>query len=73
LLTDQGARVTYHDPLVPTFSEDGQQHHSTPLTAETVEAADCVLIVTDHSAIDFDMVRQRAKAVVDTRNALGRG
>jgi UDP-N-acetyl-D-glucosamine dehydrogenase len=72
LLTDQGARVTYHDPLVPTFSEDGQQHHSTALTPDTVEAADCVLIVTDHSAIDFDMVRQRAKAVVDTRNALGR-
>ncbi|NNG15402.1 MAG: nucleotide sugar dehydrogenase [Gemmatimonadales bacterium] len=72
LLTGQGARVTYHDPLVPTFSEDGQQHHSIALTPETVEAADCVLIVTDHSAIDFNMVRQRAKAVVDTRNALGR-
>jgi UDP-N-acetyl-D-glucosamine dehydrogenase len=72
LLTDQGARVTYHDPLVPTFAEDGQHHHSSPLTPEVVEAADCVLIVTDHSAIDFDMVRKHARAVVDTRNALRR-
>lgn len=72
LLSDQGALVTYHDPLVPTFTENGQQYHSTALTPETVEAADCVLIVTDHSATDFDMVGKHARAVVDTRNALRR-
>jgi UDP-N-acetyl-D-glucosamine dehydrogenase len=72
LLTGQGAQVSYHDPFVATFSDDGQQHHSAPLTPEAVAAADCVLIVTDHSAIDFDMVRKHASAVVDTRNALRR-
>ena len=72
LLTNQGAQVTYHDPFVPTFRDDGQLHHSTPLTPETVAAADCVLIVTDHSTIDFEMVRTHARSVVDTRNALRR-
>jgi len=72
LLTDQGAQVSYHDPLVPTFRDDGREHQSVPLTAEAIEAADCVMIVTNHSDIDFDLVRERARAVVDTRNALGR-
>jgi len=72
MLTDQGAQVTYHDPLVPTFRDDGREHHSVPLTAAAIEAADCVMIVTDHARIDFDLIRKHAQAVVDTRNALRR-
>ena len=72
LLADQGAQVSYHDPLVPMFRDDGREHRSVPLTTEAIEAADCVMIVTNHSTIDFELVRERARAVVDTRNALGR-
>jgi UDP-N-acetyl-D-glucosamine dehydrogenase len=72
LLEQQGARVTYHDPFVERFSEDGHEYHSTALTPDAVGEADCVLIVTDHSAIDYAMVRDRARLVVDTRNALRR-
>jgi UDP-N-acetyl-D-glucosamine dehydrogenase len=72
LLEQQGARVTYHDPFVERFSEDGHEYRSAELTPETVAEADCVLVVTDHSAIDYAMVRDRARLVVDTRNALRR-
>lgn len=73
LLEGQGARVTYHDPHVPSFREDGKEYRSVALTASAVAAADCVMIVTDHSLIDYGMIRQTAQLVVDTRNALSRG
>jgi UDP-N-acetyl-D-glucosamine dehydrogenase len=70
LLEGQGARVSYHDPHVPRFAEDGHEYRSVALTPETVSAADCVMVVTDHSAIDYAMIRRQAKLVVDTRNAM---
>jgi UDP-N-acetyl-D-glucosamine dehydrogenase len=73
LLEQQGAAVAYHDPYVPRFEEDGHPFASVPLTAETLAAADCVMIVTDHSALDYELIRRHARAVVDTRNALRRG
>src|SRR6185437_8406903 len=68
LLEQQGARVSYHDPHVPAFSEDGHEYRSVPLTPETVSKADCVMIVTDHSAIDFHLVKRHARVAVDTRH-----
>ncbi|HUF35268.1 MAG TPA: nucleotide sugar dehydrogenase [Gemmatimonadales bacterium] len=70
LLAGQGARVSYHDPHVPCFAEDGHEYRSVELTPEAVRAADCVMIVTDHSAVDYRMIKRNAKAVVDTRNAM---
>jgi UDP-N-acetyl-D-glucosamine dehydrogenase len=73
LLEAQGARVSYHDPHVPCFREDGKEYRSVALTPQAVAAADCVMIVTDHSLIDYGMIRATAQLVVDTRNALSRG
>jgi UDP-N-acetyl-D-glucosamine dehydrogenase len=73
LLEQQGARVTYHDPHVAAFSENGHEYRSIPLTAVTLEAADCVLVVTDHSAVDFHLVKRHARVAVDTRHVLPRG
>jgi UDP-N-acetyl-D-glucosamine dehydrogenase len=70
LLEGQGAQVSYHDPHVPTFAENGHEFHSVPLDPAAVAAADCVMIVTDHSAVDYRMIRRKAKLVVDTRNAM---
>ncbi len=70
LLEAQGAEVSYHDPYVASFVEDGHARASVPLTPETVAAADCVVIVTDHAVIDWPMVRGRAQRVVDTRHVL---
>jgi UDP-N-acetyl-D-glucosamine dehydrogenase len=70
LLEAQGAWVSYFDPHVPRFQEDGQEFCSVELTPAVVAAADCVMVVTDHTAVDYRMIKQRAKLVVDTRNAL---
>jgi UDP-N-acetyl-D-glucosamine dehydrogenase len=70
LLEGQGARVTYSDPHVPCFSEDGHEYRSVALDASSVAAADCVMIVTDHSDVDYGMIKRNAKLVVDTRNAM---
>ena len=70
LLEGQGARVSYADPHVPRFTENGHEFRSVALDSATVAAADCVMIVTDHSALDYPMIRRHAKLVVDTRNAL---
>ena len=70
LLEGQGARVSYHDPHVPVFAEDGHEFRSVPLDPQTVAAADCIMIVTDHSAVDYHMIRRNARLVVDTRNAM---
>jgi UDP-N-acetyl-D-glucosamine dehydrogenase len=70
LLEGQGARVSYADPHVPVFAEDGHEFRSVALDSKTVAAADCVMIVTDHTAVDYHMIKRHAKLVVDTRNAM---
>jgi UDP-N-acetyl-D-glucosamine dehydrogenase len=72
LLLQQGAKVSYHDPYVQQLHEDGVDLSSVNLTSAAVSGADCVLIATDHSSLDYAMIRRSAKRVVDTRNALGR-
>jgi len=70
LLEGQGARVAYSDPHVPCFSENGREYRSVPLSPRSVATADCVMIVTDHTAVDYRMIGRNAKLVVDTRNAM---
>jgi UDP-N-acetyl-D-glucosamine dehydrogenase len=72
LLEERGAEVEYHDPYVPRFREDGHERASVALTDAALARADAVVIVTDHTAIDWARVAARASLVVDTRNALGR-
>jgi UDP-N-acetyl-D-glucosamine dehydrogenase len=72
LLEGRGAHVQYHDPYVRTFTEDGHTMSSVPLTAEAVKASDAVMIVTDHSNLDWAMIKRHASVVVDTRNALAK-
>jgi UDP-N-acetyl-D-glucosamine dehydrogenase len=52
--------------------EDGIELTSVPLTAQTLHGVDCVVVVTDHSGIDYAMVGREAPVVVDTRHALPR-
>jgi len=70
LLHQQGAEVSYHDPYIPALDEDGEHLESVPLTKERVAGSDCVVIVTDHSSLDYGMIRANARAIVDTRNVL---
>ena len=71
LLEQQGAEVAYYDPYVPHFREDGHEFRSAPtLDAGVLGKTDLVMIVTDHSGIDYPLVKRAAPLVVDTRNAL---
>jgi len=72
LLAGQGAQVSYHDPFVPRLKRMRKYDfglQSLPLTAETLRTQDCVLIVTDHSDVDYDFVVRESSLVVDSRNA----
>jgi UDP-N-acetyl-D-glucosamine dehydrogenase len=63
------ADISYHDPHVPTLSVGDRTHESVPLTDERLAGADCVIVVTDHSAIDVERVVEASSLVFDTRNA----
>jgi UDP-N-acetyl-D-glucosamine dehydrogenase len=68
LLQNAGADVSYHDPQVPSFHEHGLSMTSVPYEPA---AYDCVVIATDHSAIDYAHLVDDALLVVDLRNATG--
>jgi UDP-N-acetyl-D-glucosamine dehydrogenase len=68
LLRNAGAEVTYHDPHVPALPEWGLS--SVELTEEELRKADCVVIATNHSALDIRLVVDAAPKIVDLRNAV---
>jgi UDP-N-acetyl-D-glucosamine dehydrogenase len=73
LLQERGAILSYSDPHVPTLpkmrSFNVPDMRSEPLSPQYLRSLDCVLIATDHSAFDYEMIVREAKLVVDTRNA----
>jgi UDP-N-acetyl-D-glucosamine dehydrogenase len=76
-LRTKGCEVQYHDPFVREVRFDdahtsftGGPLASIDLTDDEIKGADCVVIVTDHSQIDYQRVIDLAPLVVDTRNAL---
>ena len=77
-LRAKGADVRYHDPFVSEIRFDdahtegsGEPLQSVPLTDEELRSADCSIIVTDHSGVDYRQVCELSRLIVDTRNALG--
>ena len=77
LLRKKGADVRFHDPFVAEVHFDdahtlsgGEPLFNVPLTLEELQAADCVMIVADHSGVDYNFVTANTKLIVDTRNAL---
>src|SRR5690606_2666540 len=70
LLQAKGASVSYHDPFVQELDENGETLRSVPFDSDVVRGYDCVLITTDHSVIDYQLLAQSGVLVVDTRNAM---
>ena len=70
LLMDSGAEVAYHDPHVPQLTDHNLD--SVGLNEEEISLADCVVIATDHDAVDLCLVVHTAPKVVDLRNAVRR-
>jgi UDP-N-acetyl-D-glucosamine dehydrogenase len=72
LLRSLGAELTYHDPHVPKAPRMRSWPNlpamdSQPLTAELVSSHDAVMVVTDHTGVDYDLVLRNAKLIIDTR------
>lgn len=74
LLDGAGAEVAFHDPQVPRISVDEalvlDRAGGPTLSPEELEGADAVVVVTDHTAYDWEMVLENSRLVVDTRNAV---
>lgn len=71
LLIQKGARVEYHDPYIPSLKHDGWSLDSVQDLMPSVQQADCVVIITNHSVYDYALIMENASLIVDTRNALG--
>ena len=73
LLQDWGCEISYHDPYIPVYPKtrrgDLNDAQSVELTEQRVKDSDLVLILTDHTCIDYQWVVDNAALVVDTRNA----
>jgi UDP-N-acetyl-D-glucosamine dehydrogenase len=77
LLRAKGADVVYHDPFVPEVTFDhaytigeAEPLYNHDLTDDLVKAADCVVICTEHSDVNYTRVCELSSLIVDTRNAL---
>jgi UDP-N-acetyl-D-glucosamine dehydrogenase len=69
-LIARGADVRYCDPYVSHLELDEVEHHSVELTADEMEAADCVVLLTAHRDFLEQPLWEHARLIVDTRNAV---
>lgn len=70
-LKNAGADVTYYDPYVMEYRENGKTVRGEPsLSAELIESADLVMITTAHTNVDYEFVQRHAKAIFDTKNVM---
>jgi len=70
-LEQEGAIVSYYDPYIPKFINNGKEYKSLKgLTAEDIIEKDIVIITTANTKVDYKMVAKNAKAIFDTRNAI---
>jgi UDP-N-acetyl-D-glucosamine dehydrogenase len=67
----KGAKVLYHDPYIAEVTDDHGNHYTgSKLTDELIAEADCVVFTTNHSCFDAKRIVEKAKLVVDMRNAV---
>ena len=76
LLQEKGCEVIYHDPYCPVLGEElcsgiqGLPLHSSPLTDVLLREADAVVVVTDHTNVDYRQVAEHAQLVIDSRGVM---
>jgi UDP-N-acetyl-D-glucosamine dehydrogenase len=69
ILQEKGAEVSYNDPYIPSLDDNFKGMRSIDINKGLLSGMDCVVIVTDHSTYDWEMIAKNSKLVVDTRNA----
>ncbi|MDE2038840.1 MAG: nucleotide sugar dehydrogenase [Elusimicrobia bacterium] len=74
LLAEKGAKIAYHDPRIPAFPAMRHYKHlkaaSVALNAKELSGRDAVVVVTDHSDLDYALIAKSSRLIVDTRNAM---
>ena len=68
-LIKRGANLTYHDPLVSKLEVSDEIYHSQELSETKLDQVDCVLILTNHSVLDYDLLAKYESKLIDTRNS----
>jgi UDP-N-acetyl-D-glucosamine dehydrogenase len=68
LLEEQGAVVSFHDPFIKTVREDGHTRAGVALDAKMLNTMDAVVVVTDHTNVDYQLVMDHSSIIVDSRN-----
>ena len=71
LLMAKNAQVEYYDPYIQSIEHEGWGLTSVPNLDVAVANADCVVIITDHSAVDYEQIAKNAALVFDSRNVMG--
>ena len=66
----RGARVAYHDPLVPSLTLAGDRVRSVPLDVDQLTALDAAVLLTPHTSIDYDLIVRHTPLVIDTHSGL---
>lgn len=76
ILLKKGAKVSYHDPFIPKVPKTRKykfEAESKPLNEEILTSFDAVIITTDHSLIDYELIKKFAKLIIDTRGVFPSG
>lgn len=71
LLQEKGAQVEYYDPYVPSIEHDDWDLDSVSDPYKAARRADCVVVITDHAAIDYQALAKASSLIFDSRNAFG--
>ena len=73
-LIERGAVISFHDPHInetrPMRSFDVPMLYSEELTPPYLSGLDAVVVITDHAAVDWNLIARHAKVVIDTRNVV---
>jgi UDP-N-acetyl-D-glucosamine dehydrogenase len=71
LLSEGIKQISYYDPYIPEIRINGFEFKSlSSLNENILSDFDIVVITTDHTVFDFEMIARSSKVVIDTRNAL---
>lgn len=72
VLMEEGAEVDYHDPYIPQLPPTRKYKFakkSVQIDPQKLSCYDVVVIVTNHSSIDYEQIYENAKVIIDTRNS----
>jgi UDP-N-acetyl-D-glucosamine dehydrogenase len=70
ILQKKGAKISYYDPYLPFLKMDRIDLRRVKFNKDSFKNSDCVVIITDHSNVDYNFVARNSKLIIDTRNVL---